>query len=181
MACTLGFLHMSDRYDPPAIETAWQARWSQGEAYHVSNDDPRPKSYVLCMYPYPSGPAHQGHVRNYTFGDLNVRYRTMNGDAVLSPIGFDSFGLPAEMLPSRREYILVSSLKNEWQSSKLRYRDSGLRTTGVARFTAMTKLHSMVAISLSSVLSGWPGLSWRCASQLVSGLPNCAGERTGAS
>ncbi len=96
MACTLGFLHMSDRYDPPAIETAWQARWSQGEAYHVSNDDPRPKSYVLCMYPYPSGPAHQGHVRNYTFGDLNVRYRTMNGDAVLSPIGFDSFGLPAE-------------------------------------------------------------------------------------
>ena len=87
---------MSDRYDPPAIETAWQARWSQGEAYHVSNDDPRPKSYVLCMYPYPSGSAHQGHVRNYTFGDLNVRYRTMNGEAVLSPIGFDSFGLPAE-------------------------------------------------------------------------------------
>ncbi|MCL5973609.1 MAG: leucine--tRNA ligase [Ferrimicrobium sp.] len=87
---------MSDRYDPPAIEVAWQARWSQSEAYHVSNDDPRPKSYVLCMYPYPSGPAHQGHVRNYTFGDLNVRYRTMNGEAVLSPIGFDSFGLPAE-------------------------------------------------------------------------------------
>jgi leucyl-tRNA synthetase len=87
---------MTDRYDPPAIETAWQARWSQSEAYHVSNDDPRPKSYVLCMYPYPSGPAHQGHVRNYTFGDLNVRYRTMNGEAVLSPIGFDSFGLPAE-------------------------------------------------------------------------------------
>ena len=60
------------------------------------NDDPRPPFYALCMYPYPSGPAHQGHVRNYTFGDLVVRYQTMQGHAVLSPLGFDSFGLPAE-------------------------------------------------------------------------------------
>ena len=56
----------------------------------------REKFYALCMYPYPSGPAHQGHVRNYTFGDLVVRYQTMLGKGVLSPIGFDSFGLPAE-------------------------------------------------------------------------------------
>jgi len=83
-------------YEPAVIEPRWQARWLEEGTYEVDNDDPRPKSYVLCMYPYPSGAAHMGHVRNYTFGDLLVRYRTMNGQAVLSPIGFDSFGLPAE-------------------------------------------------------------------------------------
>jgi len=83
-------------YDPQAIEAKWQARWAEEGSYEIDNDDPRPPFYVLCMYPYPSGPAHQGHVRNYTFGDLLVRNRTMHGYGVLSPIGFDSFGLPAE-------------------------------------------------------------------------------------
>ena len=83
-------------YDPQRIESRWQQRWLDDGAYDVDNDDPRPRYYVLSMYPYPSGPAHQGHVRNYTFGDLVMRYRTMQGDAVLCPIGFDSFGLPAE-------------------------------------------------------------------------------------
>src|SRR5215471_14908471 len=87
---------MAEPYDPQAIETKWQKRWADQGAYQVDNDDPRPPYYVLCMYPYPSGAAHQGHVRNYTFGDLLVRQRTMQGYAVLSPIGFDSFGLPAE-------------------------------------------------------------------------------------
>ena len=87
---------MAEVYDPQAIETRWQERWRADGTYEVDNDDPRPHAYVLCMYPYPSGAAHMGHVRNYTFGDLLVRYRTMNGQAVLSPIGFDSFGLPAE-------------------------------------------------------------------------------------
>jgi leucyl-tRNA synthetase len=88
------------RYDPAEIEPRWQARWRDERTYEVDNDDPRLAEgrgcYVLCMYPYPSGAAHMGHVRNYTFGDLLVRYRTMRGDAVLSPMGFDSFGLPAE-------------------------------------------------------------------------------------
>ncbi|WP_419845681.1 leucine--tRNA ligase [Candidatus Poriferisocius sp.] len=85
-----------DGYDPAAIEPKWQQRWIDDATYDIDNDDPRPSYYVLSMYPYPSGPAHIGHVRNYTFGDLLVRYRTMQGDGVLSPIGFDSFGLPAE-------------------------------------------------------------------------------------
>jgi leucyl-tRNA synthetase len=87
---------MAEAYDVQAIEKKWQERWAEEGAYEVDNGDPRPPAYVLCMYPYPSGPAHQGHVRNYTFGDLIVRHRTMDGQAVLSPIGFDSFGLPAE-------------------------------------------------------------------------------------
>ncbi len=84
------------RYDPADIEPRWQQLWLDDKTYEIDNDDPREKRYVLSMYPYPSGPAHIGHVRNYTFGDLLVRYHTMNGKGVLSPIGFDSFGLPAE-------------------------------------------------------------------------------------
>ena len=88
----------SDTHSPDTqgIERKWQMRWRERGYYEIDNDDPRPPYYVLSMYPYPSGRAHMGHVRNYTIGDLLVRYRTMQGDGVLSPIGFDSFGLPAE-------------------------------------------------------------------------------------
>ncbi|HVA03009.1 MAG TPA: leucine--tRNA ligase [Acidimicrobiales bacterium] len=87
---------MGRPYDVQEVELKWQERWADSHLYEVDADDQRPAQYVLCMYPYPSGSAHQGHVRNYTFGDLFVRHRTMQGYAVLSPFGFDSFGLPAE-------------------------------------------------------------------------------------
>ena len=87
---------MARAYDVVAIEEKWQRHWEEEGTYRIENDDPREKFYALCMYPYPSGSAHQGHVRNYTFGDLAVRYQTMQGKAVLTPFGFDSFGLPAE-------------------------------------------------------------------------------------
>ena len=87
---------MARPFDVTALEAKWQARWLDEGTYEVDNDDPRERYYALCMYPYPSGTAHQGHIRNYTFGDLVVRYQTMRGKAVLSPFGFDSFGLPAE-------------------------------------------------------------------------------------
>jgi leucyl-tRNA synthetase len=110
---------MAEQYDPQAVEAKWQRRWAETGAYQVDNDDPRPTAYVLCMYPYPSGPAHQGHIRNYTFGDLLVRQRTMQGCAVLSPMGFDSFGLPAEnaaiktgIHPRRFTEARIEELKN---------------------------------------------------------------------
>ena len=87
---------MARPFDVAAVEKKWQARWLDEGTYEVDNDDPRERYFALCMYPYPSGTAHQGHIRNYTFGDLVVRYQTMRGKAVLTPFGFDSFGLPAE-------------------------------------------------------------------------------------
>jgi leucyl-tRNA synthetase len=87
---------MSEGYDVAAIEAKWQGVWAERGTYEVEADDPRPKFYDLCMYPYPSGPIHMGHVRNYTLGDVLCRYKTMQGHAVLSPMGWDSFGLPAE-------------------------------------------------------------------------------------
>ena len=87
---------MARPFDVKVVEAKWQDHWLNEGTYQVENDDPRERFYALCMYPYPSGAAHQGHVRNYTFGDLVVRYQTMRGKAVLSPLGFDSFGLPAE-------------------------------------------------------------------------------------
>jgi leucyl-tRNA synthetase len=83
-------------YDHQAIEARWQKRWETEKVFYVEMDPSRPKFYNVTMYPYPSGALHQGQVRNYTYGDLITRYRTMQGFNVLSPMGWDSFGLPAE-------------------------------------------------------------------------------------
>ena len=77
---------MARAYDVVAIEEKWQRHWEEEGTYRIDNDDPREKYYALCMYPYPSGAAHQGHVRNYTFGDLAVRYQTMLGQGRAQPL-----------------------------------------------------------------------------------------------
>ena len=83
-------------YDHKAIEAKWQDRWESDRVFNVTEDPSKPKFYNVSMYPYPSGELHVGHVRNYTYIDLITRYRMMQGFNVLPPMGWDSFGLPAE-------------------------------------------------------------------------------------
>jgi leucyl-tRNA synthetase len=89
-----------DTYDPQTIETKWQRIWAEERAFNVPNPDPDSprdqKTYVLEMLPYPSGDLHMGHVRNYMLGEVVAHFRRRHGYQVLRPMGFDSFGLPAE-------------------------------------------------------------------------------------
>ena len=170
---------MARPFDVTKIEKKWQDRWLEDGTYEVDNDDLRERYYALCMYPYPSGSAHQGHVRIYTFGDVNVRYQTMLGKAVLSPFGFDSFGLPAEnaaIKAGTHPRIFTEARIVELKSS---LSDSARSTTGAERSAATTRRTFAGPGDIHRVLEGRTRVPREARRQLVPRMRHGAGQRTG--
>ena len=118
----------NDRYNVRETEAKWQSVWEQRNSFAAHEDDPRPKYYVLEMFPYPSGRIHMGHVRNYTLGDVVARYKRARGFNVLHPMGWDAFGLPAEnaaiqnnVHPSKWTRENIASMRDQLKSMGLSY------------------------------------------------------------
>ncbi|MDB5543481.1 MAG: leucine--tRNA ligase, partial [Hyphomicrobiales bacterium] len=116
----------SERYNSREAEAKWQRKWAELETFRTSNDDPRPKYYVLEMFPYPSGRIHMGHVRNYAMGDVVARYKRARGFNVLHPMGWDAFGMPAENAamqnkshPAKWTYENIATMRGQLKSMGL--------------------------------------------------------------
>ena len=119
---------MAERYDFRAIEQKWQKYWEENDVFHTDENSDKEKYYVLEMFPYPSGKLHMGHVRNYSIGDVIARYMRMKGMNVLHPMGWDSFGLPAEnaaikngIRPDIWTHDNIAEMKNKLKSLGLSY------------------------------------------------------------
>ncbi|HVU30123.1 MAG TPA: leucine--tRNA ligase [Sphingomicrobium sp.] len=118
---------MSGRFDPSQADRRWQSRWNEEGSFAADSNSNKPKTYVLEMFPYPSGRIHMGHVRNYTMGDVIARFRRMQGHEVLHPMGWDAFGMPAENAAMERKVH-----PGEWTWANIRTMREQLKQLGFA-------------------------------------------------
>jgi leucyl-tRNA synthetase len=118
---------MDEKYFPEKIEEKWQKHWAGTGAFEAHDDDPRPKFYALEMLPYPSGFLHMGHVRNYAIGDALAWYKRLRGYNVLHPIGWDSFGQPAEQAAIKR-----GIQPREWTEENIAHMRGQMQRLGVS-------------------------------------------------
>src|SRR5687767_7610851 len=128
---------MVARYDPSEIEPRWVEAWAREDLYKAGGrEDPRPKFYALDMFPYPSGDLHMGHAEAFALGDAIPRFQWMRGHNVLHPIGWDSFGLPAENAAIQRGIH-----PKEWTYANIEVQAASFKRYGMS-FDWSTLLHT---------------------------------------
>ena len=118
---------MDEKYFPEKIEQKWQQRWNDSRVFEAKTDDTREKFYCLEMLPYPSGYLHMGHVRNYAIGDALSWFKRLQGFNVLHPIGWDSFGQPAEQAAIKRRVN-----PREWTENNIKHMRGQLQRLGIS-------------------------------------------------
>ena len=118
---------MKEGYFPQEIEKRWQKIWEEKKAFHTPDNSDKPKYYALSMFPYPSGKLHMGHVRNYTITDVIARFKKAQGYNVLHPIGWDSFGLPAENAAMKH-----GANPEKWTDENIAYMTKQLKMLGLS-------------------------------------------------
>ncbi len=180
-------------YDSKSIELKWQKIWDEEGVFEPKDDYSLPKKYILSMFPYPSGRIHMGHVRNYSIGDALSRYYRLRGYNVLQPIGFDSFGMPAEnaaikhgIHPKTWTYENIDYMKNELHRLGFSFSARRMLATSDPLYTRweqefFIKLFEKGLIYRKSAVVNWcehdqtvlaneqveEGKCWRCGNEVV--------------